>query len=62
MSDILDLPWSVARAQVSPREYVDASLRAIAAGNEQLHAFLADPSPDAPLRANVRNPMSCRSR
>ena len=40
MSELLDLPWSEARAQVSPREYVDACLRSIEAQNGALHAFL----------------------
>ncbi|HYI11741.1 MAG TPA: Asp-tRNA(Asn)/Glu-tRNA(Gln) amidotransferase subunit GatA [Thermoanaerobaculia bacterium] len=37
---MLELPWSEARDQVSPREYVEASLRAIEAGNGALNAFL----------------------
>ena len=40
MSDLLELPWTEARGQVSPREYVDACLRAIANRNESLNAFL----------------------
>ncbi len=40
MSDFLDLPWTEARDQVSPREYVDACLRAVEAHNEKLNAFL----------------------
>ena len=40
MSDVLTLPWSEAREQVSPREYVDACLHAIAAHNESLNVFL----------------------
>lgn len=40
MSELLDLSLSEARAQVSPREYVDACLRAIAARDEDVHAFL----------------------
>ena len=40
MSDLLDLPWTEAREQVSPREYVEACLRAIGAANEELNAFL----------------------
>ncbi len=40
MSELLELPWSEAREQVSPREYVDACLRAIEAGNPALNLFL----------------------
>lgn len=40
MSELLDLPWTEARGEVSPREYVDASLRAIGARDPELHAFL----------------------
>ena len=40
MSDILALPFPEARAQVAPREYVEASLHAIAAGNPRLNAFI----------------------
>jgi aspartyl-tRNA(Asn)/glutamyl-tRNA(Gln) amidotransferase subunit A len=40
VSDLLDLPWTEAREQVSSREYVDASLRAIEAQNGALNAFL----------------------
>ena len=40
MSELLDLPWTEAREQVSPREYVDACLSAIAAKNGALNAFL----------------------
>ena len=40
MSELLDLPWTEARGQVSPREYVDASLRAIEQQNGALNAFL----------------------
>jgi aspartyl-tRNA(Asn)/glutamyl-tRNA(Gln) amidotransferase subunit A len=39
VSDLLELPWTEARDQVSPREYVDACLRAIDA-NASLNAFL----------------------
>ncbi|HXG57733.1 MAG TPA: Asp-tRNA(Asn)/Glu-tRNA(Gln) amidotransferase subunit GatA [Thermoanaerobaculia bacterium] len=38
--DVLDLPWSEAREQVSPREYLEASLRAIAERDPAIHAFL----------------------
>ncbi|PYQ27458.1 MAG: Asp-tRNA(Asn)/Glu-tRNA(Gln) amidotransferase GatCAB subunit A [Acidobacteria bacterium] len=40
MTDLLDLPWTEGRADVSPREYVDACLRAIEARDEKVHAFL----------------------
>jgi len=40
VSDLLDLPWHEGRERVSPREYVDACLRAIDAHNEKLNAFL----------------------
>ena len=40
MSDLLDLPWSDARSQVSSAEYVSACLRAVEAHNEALNAFL----------------------
>ena len=40
MSDVLALPFTEARTQVAPREYVEASLRAIAAGNPKLNAFI----------------------
>jgi aspartyl-tRNA(Asn)/glutamyl-tRNA(Gln) amidotransferase subunit A len=40
VSDLLDLPWSEARDAASPREYVDACLAAIDAGNEKLNLFL----------------------
>ena len=40
MSELLDLPWTEAREQVSPREYVDACLRAIEEHDEKVHAFL----------------------
>ena len=40
MSDVLALPWTEGRDAVSPREYVDACLRAIAARDPELHAFL----------------------
>jgi aspartyl-tRNA(Asn)/glutamyl-tRNA(Gln) amidotransferase subunit A len=40
VSELLDLPWSEARDAVSPREYVDACLRAIDAQNPTLNAFL----------------------
>src|ERR1051325_6662114 len=38
--ELLDLPWSEARDEVSPREYVEACLRAIEAHDERVHAFL----------------------
>ena len=40
MSDLLALPWTEARTQVSPREYLDACLGAIDALNPKLNAFL----------------------
>ncbi len=40
MSDVLELPWHEARSQVSPREYLDACLDAIAARDGAIHAFL----------------------
>jgi aspartyl-tRNA(Asn)/glutamyl-tRNA(Gln) amidotransferase subunit A len=40
MSDVLALPWTEARGQVSPREYVDACLAAIGRHNGVLNAFL----------------------
>ncbi|HEV7768619.1 MAG TPA: Asp-tRNA(Asn)/Glu-tRNA(Gln) amidotransferase subunit GatA [Thermoanaerobaculia bacterium] len=40
MSDLLDLPWTEAREIASPREYVDACMRAIAAQNGALNSFL----------------------
>jgi aspartyl-tRNA(Asn)/glutamyl-tRNA(Gln) amidotransferase subunit A len=39
VSDVLDLPWTEGRKAVSPREYVDASLRAIE-GGKSLNLFL----------------------
>ncbi|HEX8617941.1 MAG TPA: amidase family protein, partial [Thermoanaerobaculia bacterium] len=40
MSELLDLPWTEAREQASPREYVDACLASIEAQNGVLNAFL----------------------
>ena len=40
MSDFLELPWTVAREQVSPREYVEACLETIDIRDGDLHAFL----------------------
>jgi aspartyl-tRNA(Asn)/glutamyl-tRNA(Gln) amidotransferase subunit A len=40
VSDLLELPWTEAREQGSPREYVDACLRAIVQRNESLNVFL----------------------
>jgi aspartyl-tRNA(Asn)/glutamyl-tRNA(Gln) amidotransferase subunit A len=40
VSELLDLPWTEAREQASPREYVDACLRAIEEHDEKVHAFL----------------------
>ena len=41
MTDVLDLPFTEARAQVSPREYVDACLSAIDRTDAKIHAFLS---------------------
>ncbi len=40
MSELLALPWHEARAEVSPREYLDACLDAIAARDGAIRAFL----------------------
>jgi aspartyl-tRNA(Asn)/glutamyl-tRNA(Gln) amidotransferase subunit A len=40
LSDLLDLPWHEAREQASPRELVEASLRAIDERDGDVHAFL----------------------
>lgn len=40
MSDLLELPWHEARSRVSPREYTDACLDAIASRDGEIHAFL----------------------
>jgi aspartyl-tRNA(Asn)/glutamyl-tRNA(Gln) amidotransferase subunit A len=40
VSDILSLPFTEARTQLSGDEYVGASLRAIATGNPRLNAFI----------------------
>jgi aspartyl-tRNA(Asn)/glutamyl-tRNA(Gln) amidotransferase subunit A len=40
VSDLLELPWTIARKECSPREYVDACLRAIEAQDSKVHAFL----------------------
>jgi aspartyl-tRNA(Asn)/glutamyl-tRNA(Gln) amidotransferase subunit A len=40
VSDLLDLPFTEARTQVSGREYAEASFRAIETHNELLNAFL----------------------
>jgi aspartyl-tRNA(Asn)/glutamyl-tRNA(Gln) amidotransferase subunit A len=40
VSDVLALPWTEGRDAVSPREYVDACLRAIEQHNGRLNAFL----------------------
>ncbi|HEX8154377.1 MAG TPA: hypothetical protein VF698_14680, partial [Thermoanaerobaculia bacterium] len=37
---ILDLPFTEARDQVSPREYAEAAVRAIRERDGDLHAFL----------------------
>ena len=52
MSDILELPFTEARGQVSPTEYVDASMRAIESRNAALNAFLRvsdEPRGDFPI-------------
>jgi aspartyl-tRNA(Asn)/glutamyl-tRNA(Gln) amidotransferase subunit A len=40
VSDLLALPWTEARTQASPREYLEACLGAIERRNPTLHAFL----------------------
>ena len=40
VTDLLELPWTDARDQASPREYVDACLNAIEAHDGEVHAFL----------------------
>ena len=40
MTDILELPFTEARGEVSPREYTEAALRAIDARDGSIHAFL----------------------
>jgi aspartyl-tRNA(Asn)/glutamyl-tRNA(Gln) amidotransferase subunit A len=40
VSELLELPWTEAREQASPREYVDACLEAIDVRDGDLHAFL----------------------
>jgi aspartyl-tRNA(Asn)/glutamyl-tRNA(Gln) amidotransferase subunit A len=40
VSELLELPWTEARDQVSPREYVEACLEAIERIDSQVHAFL----------------------
>ena len=50
MSELLDLPWTEARENVSPREYVDACFRAIEQRDPEVHAFLhvnSDVAPDS---------------
>ncbi|HEY8849778.1 MAG TPA: amidase family protein, partial [Thermoanaerobaculia bacterium] len=66
---MLALPFTEARAQVAPREYVEASLRAIAAGNPKLNAFIhvAGEGAGAPLaiKDNIVTsdmPTTCGSR
>ncbi len=46
MSELLELPWTEGRKQASPREYVEACLRAIERHNESLNLFL-HVNPDA---------------
>ncbi|HEX8254366.1 MAG TPA: Asp-tRNA(Asn)/Glu-tRNA(Gln) amidotransferase subunit GatA [Thermoanaerobaculia bacterium] len=71
MSDLLDLPWSEAREQVSPREYVAACLDAIDAQNGALNVFLhvnqeaAEGSLPIALKDNIVTtdmPSTCGSR
>ena len=69
MSDILALPFTEARTEVAPREYVETSLRAIAAGNPKLNAFIhvAGEGAGAPLaiKDNIVTsdmPTTCGSR
>src|SRR5207237_7277774 len=40
LSELLELPWHEAREQASPRELVEASLRAIDERDGDVHAFL----------------------
>jgi aspartyl-tRNA(Asn)/glutamyl-tRNA(Gln) amidotransferase subunit A len=52
VSDVLDLPWHEAREQITPIEYVAASLRAIEERNPRLNAFLsvnANAAPGVPV-------------
>ena len=70
MSDLLGLPFTDARDQVSPREYVEASLRAIETHNPKLNVFLhvnadADGALPAAVKDNIvatGSPTSCGSR
>jgi aspartyl-tRNA(Asn)/glutamyl-tRNA(Gln) amidotransferase subunit A len=70
MSNVLDLPFTDARAQVSPREYAEASFRAIDAHNGTLNTFLhvkRDSSGAIPiaLKDNITThdmPTTCGSR
>jgi len=56
VSDLLALPWTEARGQVSPREYAEACLRAIEQHDEHVHAFL-HVCPDVSSRAQSRDPL-----
>lgn len=70
MSDLLELPFTEAREQVSAREYVAASLRAIEAHNPRLNLFLhvsdgAEGSLPVALKDNIVTadaPATCASR
>ena len=71
MTDVLDLPFHDARAQVSPREYVDACLAAIERRDGDVNAFLAvnRDAAAAPLPVCVKDnivttdmPATCGSR
>jgi aspartyl-tRNA(Asn)/glutamyl-tRNA(Gln) amidotransferase subunit A len=71
VSDLLELPWTVARDAVSGREYVDACLRAIEERDEALHAFLhvdrdaAEGSLPVAIKDNIVTtgaPTTCASR
>jgi len=70
VSDLLDLPFHEARQQATPREYVEASLRAIAARNAELNLFLhvnesAEGALPVALKDNIVTtdaPSTCASR
>jgi aspartyl-tRNA(Asn)/glutamyl-tRNA(Gln) amidotransferase subunit A len=70
VNELLDLPFTEARAEASPREYVEASLRAIETRNPQLNLFLhvsgdASGSLPAAVKDNIVTtdaPATCGSR
>ena len=70
MSDLLELPFQEARAEASPREYVEACLRAIESRNAALNVFLhvneaAEGSVPVALKDNIVTtdmPSTCGSR